>query len=388
MVLQCAFLSLYYILSTSLIQQFVGSADESFLSYGTFHLIIAITLLLCMFFIKKINKVRSIYRCSIALLATLIILLLFPNGPVGLLLVFIASIFFAIGQLLSFTHFWSITISEERGRIAGFIGLIAIPLAYIVNLLAQFLDLFGTVILAAFFILGILATKFLKPEESPISKNNKEKEGGYYEKRTALLYAIPWIIFSVVNSTFDRNISLNVIQSSPESIYFSILLLQTIAAGFGALGGGIISDFFGRKISLSFSLTLYGISTALGGFVQNTEVTYLVSAVSGLNWGILWSLYGSVVWGDLADEQNCVKRYSRGLIIFYFPLALGLLISPQISQISVVWSALIGCSLIFISNIPLFLAPELLSEDFRDKIRLKLHMNVVKKVNKKLHSQG
>lgn len=384
LIFQLVFLSVYYI-SLSLIQQFVGSsADELSLVSGAFNLVIVITLMVCMLFLQRI-KVMKIYRCAIAMLATLITLPFFPVGYFGLLPIFITGVFFAIGQLLSFTYFWSMTVSEERGRIAGFIGFFSIPFAYIAAILAGFLDILGCVLLAAFLVFGILATKLLKPESS-ISENIEEKQGSYHERRVALLYAIPWVLFSLVNGILDRSIALNT--SVPEALYFSLLILQTIAAAFGAVGGGMIADLLGRKLSLSFSLTLYGISMALSGFVQNTEVLYFVFAVSGLNWGILWSLYGSVVWGDLADERNCVKRYSSGLIIFYLPLALGLLFTPQIEQIPVIWSALIGCSLIFLSNIPLFLAPELLSEGFRDKVRLRLHMNVVKKLDKESRSQG
>ena len=389
LILQFAFTSLYYISASSLIEQIVGSSDGlSLIAIGTFHLIIVITLLVCMVFIQKINEVRNIYRYSIAMLATFISLLLFPEGPFGLLPVFIAGVFFAISQLLSFTYFWSVTVSEERGRIAGFIGFLAIPLAFIVSLMAQFLDLFGIVMLAVFLILGILATNFLKPEEYIPSKKNEKKVGSYHEKRTVFLYTIPWIIFSIVNNTFDKNISFNAAQSVPEPLYVSLALLQLLGVAFGALGGGIIADLFGRKLSLSFSLTLYGFSTALGGFAQNIEIAYFVYLVNGLTWGILWSLYGLVVWGDLANGQDFVKRYSVGLVIFYLPLSLGAIFSVQILQMPLIWSALVGCSLIFLSNVPLFLAPELLSEDFRNEIKLKLHMNVVKKLDRKLRSQG
>ena len=386
LIFQCAFLSLYYIFSVSL-QQIVGSSGELFfVAYGIYHLIIAITLMVCMFFLPKINKTQNIYRCAISMLATFILILLFPKGPFGVLFIFIEAIFLAIGQLLSFTYFWSLTVSEERGRIAGFIGFFTIPFTWITALLAESLELFGGVLLAVFLILGILATKLLKPEESHLSEGSNERVGSYYEKRAVLLYAIPWILFSLVNGIFDRSLSLNLDFS--RDLYVMLLVLQTIAAAFGALGGGIVADLFGRKLSLSSSLTLYGISIALSGFAQNIEVFYFVFIVSGLNWGILWSLYGSVVWGDLANEQNCVKRYASGLIIFYLPLALGLLFTSQILLIPVVWSALAGCSLIFISNLPLFLAPELLSEDFRDKIRLRLHMKAVKKLDEESHSQG
>jgi hypothetical protein len=43
--------------------------------------------------------------------------------------------------------------------------------------------------------------------------------------------------------------------------------------------------------------------------------------------------------------------------------------------------------LIFLSNIPISLAPELLPSDFRERIKLKLHMSAVKKI-KRSRSQG
>jgi hypothetical protein len=110
--------------------------------------------------------------------------------------------------------------------------------------------------------------------------------------------------------------------------------------------------------------------------------------LNGLNWGILWALYGLVIWGDLACKQDSAKKYSLGLIIFNLPVGIGILFNQQIFQLPVVWCALVGCSVIFLSNIPLLFAPELLSEDFRDKIRLRLHMNVVKKLDKESRSQG
>jgi hypothetical protein len=59
----------------------------------------------------------------------------------------------------------------------------------------------------------------------------------------------------------------------------------------------------------------------------------------------------------------------------------------QILQIPLVISSLGSCLLIFLSNIPIFLAPELLPSDFREKMRLKLHMSAVKKM-KQSQNQG
>lgn len=383
-ILLLGFLALYNIVPYALLQQVVGSSDELYImAYGTYHLLITITLLFCMFFIRKINKVQNIYRCSIAILITLLLLLLTPKGPFGLMLIFAEGIFFSIGMLISLTYLWSLTISIERGRVAGFIGFLGIPFSHIVGQLAQSSDFLGIVILGVFNCLGILAIKLLKPENVTRLSNKKEEKGRYYEKRTILLYSIPWIIFSLMNFTLVRNISINVFQSVTSSIYFSLLVLQMTASGFGALAGGIIADFFGRRLALGFTLTLYGISTALGGIAQSTEAFYFIYVINGLNWGFLWVLFGTVVWGDLATKDNSLKLYSIGLTFFYFAMGFGILLSEQISQIPLIVSSIVGCALIFLSNVPVMLAPELVPAFFREKIKLKLHMNTIKKILKK-----
>lgn len=276
----------------------------------------------------------------------------------------------------------------ERGRASGFAGLFAIPGAYIVSWITGTADLSGTVLIGVILSLGTLAIRLLNRENKAIAKTEKDEKGYRPEKRTILLYSVPWVLFSLINATLARNISLNVFQHVPASLYIFLMVLQMTTSGFGALGGGIVADLFGRRMPLGVCLTLYGISTALGGFLQNYEVLYFMYAVNGLNWGILWSMYGSVVWGDLADKESCAKRYSFGWIIFYLVAGVGFLLTPQVSMIPIFASALVGCSLIFLSNIALVLAPELLPSNFRERMKLKMHINAVRKINKQSQDQG
>jgi hypothetical protein len=125
----------------------------------------------------------------------------------------------------------------------------------------------------------------------------------------------------------------------------------------------------------------------LAGSLQSYELLYFVYVVNGVNWGILWVLYGYVVWGDLANEESYNKRYSLGLAIYYLTTSVGFLFTQQVSQIPLITSAIASSTLIFLSNIPLVLAPELLSPAFREKIKLRLHMDAVRKIGRKL-SQG
>lgn len=375
---------LWYAVFSSYVLRYVvdSSADNYLIAYAAFNFVIITTLMLSIHFIHKFNKIHIIYE-SFSITSIVSIALLFtPNLYFRLIIVFIAGAFFSIGQLASFTYFWSLTISEERGRVAGLIGFFVLTIGYLVVGIAETFDFFTIVIFSIILSSGILVIRLLRPEKNAML-STKEEKGNHPEKRTILLYSVPWIVFSLVNSTLARNISLQVFQSVPSSIYMFLLVIQMIASGFGALGGGIIADLFGRRLSLGFSLTLYGISTALGGFIQNYEMLYFMYIINGLSWGILWILYSSVIWGDLADKESCAKRYSIGLIIYYLATGLGSLLTHQISQISIINSSLIGCLFIFLSNIPLILAPETLTLNFRQKIRLTLYMNIIKKIRRK-----
>jgi uncharacterized membrane protein YeiH len=381
------FFTLYYVVSLYVLPHVVFlSAENLLIVQASFHFIIAIALLFTSFFIHRFNKLRVIYACSIVISIVTVLLFFVSNDIFRLIFIFVVGIFFGIGQLAFFTYFWNLTVSEERGRIGGLIGFVSLPFYFIVGIgVAETLDFLGTVMLSIILSLGPLVVILLRPGKAVLTAK-KDERGNYSEKRTVLLYSIPWVLFSLINATLAKNISLNILQQVSSSFYLFLSVLQVMAAVFGALGGGIIADFFGRRLSLAFSLTLYGISSALAGMVNNYTMFYFVYVANGLSWGILLTLYSFVVWGDLANKENCAKMYSIGLVTSYSTIGVGLL-PTQISQIPPTVSSLASCLLIFLSNIPIVLAPELLPSDFRERIKLKLHMSAVRKI-KQSQNQG
>ena len=288
-------------------------------------------------------------------------------------------------MLAIFVYFWSITLPEERGRIAGRIGLFSLPLYFLVDyLLAPSLDFSMIVTLGVLLSLGPILTVFLRPEKVVrVSENNEMVN--YPETRTILLYSIPWILFSLINSTIAKSTSLSVLEQTPASFYFSLTIIQGIGVIFGAICGGTIADYFGRRLSLAFGLTLYGMSSALAGLASGNVILISVYFSNGLSWGVLMIMYTFVIWGDLANKENCAKLYSIGLITFYLTMGIGLLLPVMI--VPLVVSALTVCLLVFLANVPLILAKELLPSDIREKIKLKLHMKAVKKLSEKPQNQ-
>ena len=332
--------------------------------------------------LRRIDKTSLIYAWSILSTIGTIFIILAPTVMLKLAIYLLLGIVFGIGVLAFFTFFWDLTVAEERGRVAGLIGFILLPVLPLVIALLRNLGFVRTAVLCIVLSLGTLAIKLFNPEKTSVLTTKKDLNVYDPSRRTILLYLIPWMIFSLVNITLHRTILFRVSQYfSPFSMMF-LMHLEVVGAGFGALIGGVISDFFGRRQSLAFGLTLYGISSAISGLSKSYEMFYLVFIGTGLTWGILLTLYSFVIWGDLATKERCAHRYSIGLAMFFSATGAGTLLSPQTFQISLMVASIASCLLIFLSNIPLILAPELLPSDFREEIRLKLYLSLVKKIIK------
>ncbi len=385
-ILSIVFYTSYFIFSFYVPQHFILSADNRPIVQASFNFVLVITLIVTSFFIHRINKLRVIYACSIATSIFATFLYFISTDIFALVCIFVIAIFFSIGQLTFLTYFWNLTVPKERGRVAGLNGFFSL-LFYIVmyTAVAQTFDFHRAVVFGITLSLGPLVVILLKPQKALLTAKNDKIEN-YSEKRTICLYLIPWALFSLINSTLAKNISFHISQQVPSSLGLFLIVLQSIAAVFGTIVGGTTSDFLGRRVSLAFSLTLYGISSALVG-IANNYTLYFVYFANGLSWGILLVMYTFVIWGDLSNKGNCAKMYAIGFAIFYLTQGIGPLLLEQILQIPLVASSLASCLLIFLSNIPVFLAPELLSSDFRERIKLKLHMDAVKKI-KQSRNQG
>lgn len=376
------FFTLYYVISTFFIPQVISKFNENpLVLQAIFSIFIALSLFLSSHFIKKL--VLKHVLVSLTILVFALILLFFSSFYLlSIFLIFTISIFFGIGQLASYTYFWNTTKSEERGRVGGLIGFIALPFFFIANYgLASSFDFFGNVILCMGLcfigLLIILLNKFTYKKDV-----NKSEIEYYPEKRAIILYSVPWIIFSLLNATLAKNISAETLTLIPQFFYLTLIGLQTVFALIGALSGGFIADYFGRRLTLALSVSLYGISVIFRGFI-NSELTFIIAFIAeGLSWGILLTLYSFVIWGDLSNKRNVAKLYALGLIIFYLAVGIGQ-IPSFISTFSLLSSTLISCLLIFFSNIPIALAPELLSFDIQEKLHMKKYLKTIKKIAEK-----
>jgi hypothetical protein len=331
-------------------------------------------------FFSKMDNTRTVYASFGAISILSILLVAVSSDAVRLAIIFTIVVIFSSVVLVLFTWFWRMTRPQERGRTTGVMGFITLPLYFVTaQVLMGSLDFVSTALIGAFLTLLVLIVLLLAHKRF---LTRHERPNIYFEKRTVLLYSVPWILFSLINATLAAGISASVFAQVPSSFYLFLVALQVGGVVFGALGGGVIADVLGRRVSLGLSITLYGIGSALMGLVQNAASFSIAYTINGLSWGILLMLYVFVVWGDLATERNVAKMYSIGLAVYYLALGVGIL-APKISQESLIVTALTSCLLIFCLNIPVILAPELLPADFRERIKLKLYLRTIKKNSKK-----
>ncbi len=384
-ILFTAFFTFYFVFFLDLIPNSIGLTNDSSLIQICFISAIAITLATSSLLKLDLFKTRLIYITPIMTVLLTSLLLFVSHYLIVLIITVFVGIFFSLSQLSFFIHFWHSTAATERGRIGGIIGLITLPAYFIISTITassqNFIEI--TIIAIGLSLMPVIAY-YLRPKKRQPILN---KEENYPEKRTILLYSLPWLIFSLINMTLAKNIAVSTQSEMAPSIVMSFAATQTIAALIGTLFGGVISDFFGRRITLALSVTLYGTSMALAGLIHNPEISHFVFFADGLSWGILLTLYSFVIWGDLSNKKNCASMYSIGLIIFYVAGGIGQLFN-EIIPAPIFVIALIACTLIFFSNAPIALAPELLSTEFREKMRLKKHIKKAKEIAKQYENQG
>jgi hypothetical protein len=384
----CSFFAWYNVLSYRILSYIVGESNETFLSwYGSLFFSMSFGTMLACFLMQRVSKTSLVATWSLFSSVGTILITLIPNTTLRIAIFLLLGAVFGIGLLAFLAFFWEKTVAWERGRMSGLIGFISLLIFPLVYVSVENPDFSVTLILSVILNSAIMAVRFLHPKRETVQSGRRDLEK-YTEKRTVLLYTIPWLAFSVINTTLGKTISFHVLnQFNPTSVAL-LVTIQFVGGSIGALLGGLMADFVGRRLSLATGLVLYGVSSAISGLAQSYEPFLLSHIGIGLTWGIFLTLYLFVVWGDLANVETRLRMYSIGLVIYYSATGVGSFFGSQFSNIPLTVASIISCLVIFLSNIPLLFAPELLPQDFRERIRLKSYLSFIKRKMTHLSNQG
>jgi len=346
-----------------------GDGQKFFLYNASFNFLASFTTVACSSFIRKVPGIRL---WCISTLFGAVFLMFFHETILGLAIYLSLGPIFGICLLNFFTFFGDLTTPEERGRVAGLIVFFYLLFS---SVILAFVRTQSFHIIMAFCVFLSIITLMIELKYLNKRVEFIKKVSVKLKKRTLVLYLIPWIIFSLINGTTAKTVSFHVLKS----IIPLFLILQVVVGAIGAIVGGLISDFIGRKTPLAFALTLFGISSAISAFVKVSLLANFIYISTGLTWGILSTLYLFVVWGDLADNETYPYTYSLGLATFFIAMGIGALLTSEILKISLFTASITNCLVIFVSNISLILAPEILPSDFLEKTRLRFYIYLVKR---------
>jgi MFS family permease len=289
-------------------------------------------------------------------------------------------IYFGLGMPICMGYYAANTEVGNRSRLSG-ITFLLIGLGFFLLSSIGISDItLNSLILSMLRVVGLAIVVLLKPDEKPISENTKVSYSSVVSNRSFLLYFIPWCMFLLVNY---MAIPINS-QSFPENLIRDSTIVESILAGIFAVIGGFFADFTGRKRLAVAGFTLLGLGYAcLGLFPENMLSWWFYTAVDGIAWGVFYTIFLIIIWGDLAIEQSGEKYYTIGSLPFLLSNFMRLSVGDYVATIPNYALFSFASLFLFLAVLPLIYAPETLPEKKIRERELKKYIEKARKAKEK-----
>jgi MFS family permease len=288
-----------------------------------------------------------------------------------------------IGVPTCFSFYADQTKAENRGRIGAL-------MFFIVQLFSA-LILFSTsdkgidsqfLILALWRFMGVAGIIFYKPLPK-LSEERVTLIKSIVKERTLILYFLPWLLFSLVNSIETPIVE---VYFGPE-LFTNSLLATALISSVSAFVGGVLCDLKGRKITGIFGFILLGLGYAFLSFFSGGPTQeigqFLYILCDGIAWGFLFVTFIFILWGDLSDGKIREKYYLVGSLPFLFSGLIQMVVQPFAKSISITSSFSLASFFLFLAIIPLLYAQETLPEKSMKDRELKNYLEKAQKFAQK-----
>jgi MFS family permease len=339
------------------------------------------------FFPRLRNTALSLWL-FMGVVSTLLLTIMSSDGMIAnalLALFFGTSIGVGLPSCLS--YFADSTSVENRGFAGGIIwstvGFTVLILAFLINMLGQWETV---IILAVWRLFGGIAFLFLKKKNT---KLDSQKSPSYLElirKKEILLYLFPWVMFCFIN--FAEAPILEGVYG--EQVFAFVQLAESAFVGFVAIIGGFIADITGRKRIVIAGFVMLGIEyAALSAFnsPDSPATLYLFLILDGITWGLLASVFFTVIWGDLGENHEKEKYYALGGIPYLLGNFLYILFKTYAVDVSPTAAFSFASFFLFLAVLPLMYAPETLPEKKIKERELKKYIEKARKEAEKIQEK-
>jgi hypothetical protein len=285
-----------------------------------------------------------------------------------------------LGLPSCFSYFANSSTVENRGLAGGItwsaVGFAILIFAFSTSALGQWETIIVLTIWRLFG--GVIFLAFGRKH----AKVATQKSPSYLtlvRKKEMLLYLFPWMMFSIINFA-----EVPLLESVFGGNFVFVQIAEYAIVGIVALIGGAIADIVGRKRVVIAGFVMLGIEYAvLSIFSNSSAVLYLFLVLDGTTWGLLFSVFLTVIWGDLGENYAKEKYYTFGGLPFLLGGFLSILIRPYATGISTTAAFSFASFFLFLAVIPLMYAPETLPEKAMKDRELKSYLEKAQRVVQK-----
>jgi hypothetical protein len=384
--LSLLFMSLlgWYYNSSNTLGFIIGFSSPAMIPHNlSYNMVLIVALCGSLILSSRLDQTILIGSWAIISFIGALLIFLFPFTYFRLLIYYLTGAAYGLAQICALAHFWKITEIAERGRVGGITVATALVLFPLFGYVSRSLGFLATTLTNVFLCaVAFIAFNLIKRSQA----HDKAKRGIRRERRTIFFYLLPWTVFCLVNATFARSISLALSMSVPADLSNLPYFFQIISGCGGAIVAGILSDISGRKLSIASGLVLYGCGLALSGLANTIETILIVFIINGFSWGFFTVLFIFVIWGDLSVHDG--RNYFMGLFPYYTSIIIGQIVTTEVLGVPLEIASLASCAIVFLSNIPLLSAPDLLPLKFHEERSLRIYIKKIRKGLKQRHNYG
>jgi MFS family permease len=288
-----------------------------------------------------------------------------------------------VGMPSCLGYFADSTKITNRGLVGGIAFLGINIVAAVFSFLFTDLGLFVSwIILFVWRGVGLLVA-FLKPiDQKPLTKTFHSSFKSIFSEKAFYLYFVVWFLFMLV----DR--------SEEPTLRFVLddLRYNVVAPIIGSISGlvaGVLADRIGRKKVIITGFVIFGVAYALIGLMHTQLFArYIFVTVEAISTGILWISFVLILWGDLSEFGSREKYYALGLVPFFLTSIIQLFSGPFFRDIGNESAFSLAAFFLFMTLLPLWVAPETVPEKNIELRRLKSFAEQAKKEREKFETNN
>jgi MFS family permease len=293
---------------------------------------------------------------------------------------------FGLGMPSSLGYFSENISIEDRGRLSGIVFLVSLSCAIPIAGLGQLFGLSVLFLVAGFWrILGFIPLLILHSKGKFLMSHEKSKEHIVliaYDKRL-FLYFIPWLMFNIIDN-LEGVLLRNFMRTTFPDYYALLQLMHLLFLSIFAFLGGLFSDLVGRKPVMILGFATMGIAYAVISVTPTLlPAWFFYSIAYGLALGVFYTIFITLIWGDLAPKGSEEAYYFIGNLPWFLATIIQILFASYMTFLNETSAFSLAAIFLFLAVLPILFAPETLPEKKIRERELKKYVEKAKKVKEK-----